>query len=378
MKKFLALLVILLLVFVAALAWLPHTPAAAPAAPAETGETAESPLPAPGRVNFEALYDAYPAETVYARIGDRTLTWGEYYEWLGNAVLREESYMESMQSYGLEEGWDDVLSDGSTRADALIRELNLNLLTMTANERYAAEQGVSVSEEELDAMQAEYARANLGEDASAEDWSALLKMNFYTERLFRELVRSDLLLSRVMEARFGANGEKLSTSRLQHFIEDNQLVCCSYLVFLTSDAVEGEAAQLAALAEDTAAELRAVTGSAARIERFEALAAELTEEGLAVPVEQLIFQEGGAAALIEEGCAGLGEGEVSEVLSDSYGYYVFIRLPITAASALDDGSRIGSYAASYAVIAERDERAAELDFVYAEGVTPVRLTDYLG
>ena len=377
MKKFLALLVILLLVFVAALAWLPHAPAAAPAAPAETAETAESLLPAPGRVNFEALYDAYPAETVYARIGDRTLTWGEYYEWLGNAVLREESYMESMQSYGLEEGWSDVLSDGSTRADALIRELNLNLLTMTANERYAAEMGVSVSEEELDAMQAEYARANLGEDASAEDWSALLKLNFYTERLFRELLKSDLLLSRVMEQRFGANGEKLSTARLQHFIEDNRLVCCSYLVFLTSDAVEGEAAQLAALAEDTAAELRAVAGSAARIERFEALAAELTEAGRAVPVEQLIFQEGSAAALIEEGCAGLGEGEVSEVKSDSYGYYVFIRLPITAASTLDDGSRIGAYAASYAVVAERDEHAAGLDFVYAEGVTPIRLTDYL-
>ncbi len=377
MKKFLALLAILLLAFVAALACLPHAPAAEPAAPAEPAETAQDPLPAPGRVDFEALHDAYPADTVYARIGDRTLTWGEYYEWLGNAVLREESYMESMQSYGLSEGWSDVLSDGSTRADALIRELNLNLLTVTANERYAAELGVSVSEEELDATQAEYARANLGEDASAEDWAALLKLNFYTERLFRELLKSDLLLSRVMEERFGANGEKLSTARLQHFIEDNRLVCCSYLVFLTSDAAEGEAAQIAALAEDAAAELQGVTGSAARIERFEALAAELTEAGRAVPVEQLIFQEGSAAALIEEGCAGLGEGEVSAVLSDSYGYYVFIRLPITAASTLDDGSRIGAYAASHAVIAERDELAETLDFAYAEGVTPINLLDYL-
>lgn len=385
MKKLFALILVICLVFVGALAWLPNAPSMELPAEEPVPEPTEEPLSAQPRVDFEALYGAYPADMVYARVGEREITWGEYYEWLGGYILSTESSMDYMQSYyGITDGWDAEYAEGLSLAGAVMLELNDNFLSMTATEAYAEAKGVRIGEEELEAERMEYIRSYLGEDASEEDWAALLKSYFLTDTQFRAQLRADLLLTRVQEECCGANGETLSAAKLQHFIEDYQLVCCSYLVFLTvdpqtlapleSEAAEAAAAQAAAVAED----LHALPGSASRIARFGELAVELpTDSDSVYCVENLVFQQGSAADLIEEGCSGLLEGDVSDPLLDQYGYYIFIRLPITAETMLDDGSSIGAVAARYTVLAERDEVAEGLEFVYAEGVTPIDLLDYL-
>ena len=385
MKKLLILILALCLVFVGALAWLQNSAGTELPAPEQSAETEEPAQSAQPRVDFEALYKAYPADTVYAKVGEREITWGEYYEWLGGYILSTESSMDYMQSYyGITDGWDAEYAEGVSLAEATLLELNDNFLTMTATEAYAASKGVSVGAEELEAERAEYIQSYLGEGATEEEWAALLKSYFLTDSQFRAQLKADLLLTRVQEDCYGLNGETLSAARLQRFLEDYDLICCSYLVFLTVDPqtlapLESDAAaEITEKAEAAAAELQAVSGSPSRIARFKELAAELQAEDERVYcVEDLVFQRGAAADVIETGCAGLGEGEVSALQSDQYGYYLFIRLPITAETMLDDGSLIGAVAARSTVLGERDELAEGMEFAYAAGIRPVDLLDYL-
>lgn len=374
MKKLFALLLILCLLFVGAQAWLPG--GEKPSAPAASEPEAPTPVAADTRrIDFEALYSLYPADTVYATVGERTVTWAEYYEQLGAYILSLESTMDLQAAYGYDVSWESEYQPGVSIAAQLPQEINNNLRMMAATDAYAAENGVVISDADVEARRLEDMKAALGEDATEEDWAALLRSSFLTDSQYRAQTRVDLAAERLQETLYGAEGERISAARMQHFIEDYGLIHCGYLVFLTEGLTSSEElAARKAQAEDAAAELRAVPAGKARAERFQTLGAALSEEDEGVYlVDSLLFQSGSVPALIEDSCGSLYEFQVSDPVGDEYGYYVFLRLPIDAQTRLDDGRALGPIVARSLVLAERDALAETLSFDYAEGVEPVDL-----
>ena len=186
-------------------------------------------------VDLEALHALYPEDAVYATIGEREIAWGEYYEWLGSYILNGENYMESMAAYGMSGGWDSPYAEGVTLGDSFVANLNDNLRAFTGIDMFAAQNGISVSAEELEAKKAEDRNAMLGADATDEAWGELLTANFLTENLYRAQARANIQLQKLMEAKYGKNGELLSTAALQHYIEDKEYLRCNHILFLTMD-----------------------------------------------------------------------------------------------------------------------------------------------
>ncbi len=335
-------------------------------------------------VDLEALHALYPEDAVYATIGEREITWGEYYEWLGSYILNGENYMESMAAYGMSGGWDSPYAEGVTLGDSFVANLSDNLRAFTGIDMFAAQNGISVSDEELEAKKAEDRNAMLGADATDEAWGELLTANFLTENLYRAQAKANIQLQKLMEAKYGKNGELLSTAALQHYIEDKEYLRCNHILFLTMDMETREPldeetiAAKKSRAEEIAAELQSIENREELLARFAELKAELDEDsGKTHYPDGYIFTPGTMVAAFEEATKALSAFEVSAPVLSEYGYHVIIRLPVDADTTLDDGSTIGASAASEIMAADLDEIVDALDFTLAEGMEKVDLTKFL-
>ncbi|MGX8692416.1 MAG: peptidylprolyl isomerase [Clostridia bacterium] len=398
MKKLLWILLALGLVFVAVVG-LSQKPAKTPAPAVEdetiyispvnpeppTTSVPEAPEAAPLRhVDLERLHALYPEDSVYATIGEREITWGEYYEWLGTYILSAEQYMESMASYGMASAWDSPYAEGVSLGDYVIANLNDNLRAFTGIDAFAARCGVEVGEEDLAAKKAEDKSAMLGPDAGDEEWAALLVQNFLTENIYLAQAKANLELTRSLDALYGENGEKLSDEALQKYIEDKEYLRCNHILFLTIDTDSFEAldeetiAAKKSRAEEIAAELQSIENREELLARFAELKEELDEDtGKLYYPEGYLFTPGQMVEAFEETTRALAPFEVSAPVLSEYGYHIIIRLPIDADTVTDSGSTIGAAAASEIMADDLDQVVDALDFSLVEGKEPVDLLQFL-
>ena len=400
MKKLLWILLALGLVFVAVVGLSQKsagTPSPTPSAEDETiyispvnpepatTTVPEAPEAEPLRhVDLERLHALYPEDSVYATIGEREISWGEYYEWLGSNILSAENYMETMAAYGMPSSWESEYAEGVSLGDAVIANLSDNLRAFTGIDAFAAQRGIEVSEEEIDAKKAEDKSAMLGPDASDEDWAALLVQNFLTEDIYRAQAKANLELQKLLEDGYGENGEKLSDEALQQYIEDKEYLRCNHILFLTMDMETREPldeetiAAKKSRAEEIAAELQSIENREELLARFAELKTELDEDSGKVHYpDGYIFTPGTMVAAFEETTKALSAFEVSAPVLSEYGYHIIIRLPIDADTVTDSGSTIGAAAASEIMAADLDEVVDALAFTLAEGREPVDLRDFL-
>lgn len=400
MKKLLWILLALGLVFVAAvgLSQKPaKTPAPASAAEDETiyvspvnpepptTSVPEAPEAAALRhVDMEALHALYPEDSVYARIGEREISWGEYYEWLGTYILSAEQYMDSMASYGMASSWESPYAEGVSLGDYVVANLNDNLRAFTGIDDFAAQNAIEISEEEIAAKKAEDKSAMLGPDASEEDWAALLTQNFLTERIYLAQAKANLELNKALETLYGENGEKISAEALQQYIEGKEYLRCNHILFLTMDMDTREPldeetiAAKKSRAEEIAAELQAIENREELLARFAELKTELDEDsGKLYYPDGYLFTPGQMVQAFEETTKALEAFEVSAPVLSEYGYHVIIRLPIDADTVTDDGRTIGAGAASEIMADALDKVVDALDFTLAEGMEPVDLLRFL-
>lgn len=400
MKKLLWILLALGLVFVAAvgLSQKPaKTPAPASAAEDETiyvspvnpepptTSVPEAPEAAALRhVDMEALHALYPEDSVYARIGEREISWGEYYEWLGTYILSAEQYMDSMASYGMASSWESPYAEGVSLGDYVVANLNDNLRAFTGIDDFAAQNAIEISEEEIAAKKAEDKSAMLGPDASEEDWAALLTQNFLTERIYLAQAKANLELNKALETLYGGNGEKISAEALQQYIEGKEYLRCNHILFLTMDMDTREPldeetiAAKKSRAEEIAAELQAIENREELLARFAELKTELDEDsGKLYYPDGYLFTPGQMVQAFEETTKALEAFEVSAPVLSEYGYHVIIRLPIDADTVTDDGRTIGAGAASEIMADALDKVVDALDFTLAEGMEPVDLLRFL-
>ena len=402
MKKLLVILLIVLVAFAIVATVIssrqkpaetpaPEAPAAEPAAPADAPETSAEPVVIRS-LDLDAIRALHSPDEVVLSLDGETASWQEYCEWLSEIDHQIEDYFQQMASYyGMAADWEGSVGDGSgmTFAQYAVHETNENLSSILAYRRFAAQEQVTLTDEEREQLTDEaMAKALLGENATVEQLNAQLESEGFSLETYRRIRETSLLLDKYVDLSYGAKGEKLTDEEVVAYMEGEGYVSAAHILLMTMDPNTGEKLDEAAVAEkqlkaeELTKELRAIEDPQAREERFLALMGELSEDGgrIAYPggytyVPGIMVQE------FEAAVASLQPGEVSDPVESTYGYHVIMRLPLRAESLLYSAQGMPVTGREEAAVAGMNQKLAAFieanPVTYAEGIEDLDLTKYL-
>ena len=357
MKKFFVLLVVLCLAFAGLISYvgyvpmpiadeaaLTETPAYTPETEAAAGESAEAApaeeaAPAYQGLDYEKILALYEEDQVVANMGDRDVTWREYFYWLFIQANQIDNYLAQMSAYyGLEADWNEMATEELTIAELTVENAEFMISQVQAVDDYAKEHGVDLTDEDKAAIAnqlAEDMNTMLGEDADEAAFNEYLLSARLDREMYDRLNRAEYLTRRCFTQLYGQQGELVDEADAVAYLEANDYMNASHILFMTIDPTTREPLDDAAKAEKLekakalAAELAAIQDEAELVERFNALKAELCEDTGKVNFPYgYTFTPGTMVPQFEDACLALDNYKVSDVVETSYGYHVILRLPL--------------------------------------------------
>ena len=366
------------------------TDAAAPAPDAPTGTTAE---PVVIRsLDEDAIRALRAPDEVVLSLGDETVSWDEYCQWLFSTGRQIEDYFRQMASfYGLAADWEGSVGDGSgmTYAQYAVHETNENLSNILAYRRFAAGEQISLSEEQQAQLTDEaLAKALLGENATVDQLAAELEKEGFGIETFRRIRETNLQLDAFFDETYGENGGKVTDEEAVAYLEEKGYVSAGHILLMTIDPNTGDKLEEAAVAEkklkagEIADELRAIADPEQRERRFLELKAELCEDGgkIAYP-NGYTYTAGTMVKEFENAVNALEPFEVSDPVESAYGYHVIMRLPLRADSLLYSAQGTPVTARQETAVAGMNDRLAAFieanPVAFAEGIEDFDLVKYL-
>lgn len=275
------------------------------------------------------------------------ISYDEYMTWLGSAVSDIKSIYSTYS--GTDVDWDgNFLFDASiTNAEWCIKHANENLTKLHSVESKAKELGVTVTDEQKEALEDEFEELRntyaTGDDADASFSSFLASYN-YTEDSFRTQRNLNYLYYNVFAELYGEQGEKLDEAKVLDYAEKNDYVTSAHILIKTTKDVtdddgkttteelsEAEKAEKLAQAQELADELKAITDNEKRWERFKELMDEYSEDpGKESFPNGYCFTTNTMVEIYDTTSRELAEYEVSDPVESTHGYHVIMRLPMTS------------------------------------------------
>lgn len=275
------------------------------------------------------------------------ISYDEYMTWLGSAVSDIKSIYSTYS--GTDVDWDgNFLFDASiTNAEWCIKHANENLTKLHSVESKAKELGVTVTDEQKEALEDEIEELRstyaTGDDADASFSSFLASYN-YTEDSFRTQRNLNYLYYNVFAELYGEQGEKLDEAKVLDYAEKNDYVTSAHILIKTTRDVtddngkttseelsEAEKAEKLAQAQELADELKAIDDNEKRWERFKELMDEYSEDpGRESFPNGYCFTTGTMVEIYDSTSRELAEYEVSDPVESTHGYHVIMRLPMTS------------------------------------------------
>ena len=364
-----------------------YDPENVPAAQAETetadpaAETApdESEPSAVRSLDYGAIRALHAPDEIVGSVDGRDVSWDEFFYWLHDVGIQAEQYIQTLAMYGQSLDWTDKLSADSeqTLAEYVVELAQQSAAQLCAVEAVAEENGVTLTEESA-----------CGEGASEEDFNARLEQEYVSRAMYDRISRANYLFQNSFDALYGENGEKVPEETAIGYLEENDYLGASHILFMTIDPNtmepldEATVAQKLQQAEAVSKELRAIEDVDARVARFAALKEQYCEDtGKTAYPDGYLFTPGTMVTEFEEGTKALEEYEVSEPILSSYGYHVIMRLPLSAEMTMDY-SQAGTPLDARAVYANEQfnammsSRIEQSVFTPAEGFA-LDLTEYL-
>ena len=402
MKRFVVIALAVLLIFgiVASIvsstqkAQLPEAPAptdAAASAPAAQPETTAEAVVIRS-LDEDAIRALRAPDEVVLSLGGETASWDEYCQWLFSTGRQIEDYFRQMASfYGLAADWEGSVGDGSgmTYAQYAVHEPNENLSNILAYRRFAAEEQITLNEEQQAQLTDEaLAKALLGENATVEQLTAELEKEGFGIETFRRIRETNLQLDAFFDETYGENGEKVTDEAAVAYQEAKGYVSAGHILLMTIDPNTGDKLEEAAVAEkklkagEIADELRAIADPEQRERRFLELKAELCEDGgkIAYP-NGYTYTAGTMVKEFENAVNALEPFEVSDPVESAYGYHVIMRLPLRADSLLYSAQGTPVTARQETAVAGMNDRLAAFieanPVAFAEGIEDLDLVKYL-
>ena len=163
-------------------------------------------------VDLAALYAAHSPDTVVGTVGDREITWSEFFYFYGSYILDVESAMQYYAQYGYAISWDDVFDETSGTA---WRELPAesavqDIREYTAISSFSAEKGITLSDEAEAAVEAsllDAARDALGETATLADFESFLAQYYLPVDVYRQMLRTNSLYNQILTEQYHVTEE---------------------------------------------------------------------------------------------------------------------------------------------------------------------------
>ena len=319
---------------------LSQTPGSGTEAPTETAAPVEI-----RKMDFDAIRALHGADETVMSLGDESVSWAEYCDWLGSTGRQIENYFQQMAAfYGVAADWEGSVGDdsGMNFAQYAVYETNENLSSILAYRNFVKEKQLSLSEQEQEQLTDEaLAKSLLGESATVEQLKTELESEGFGVETYRRIRETNLLLDKYYDETYGLNGEKVSDEAAVAFQEEAGYVSAAHILLRTIDPNTGEKLDEAVVeekllkAEELARELRAIQDPAKREARFLELKDEFCEDGgkLSYP-NGYTYTPGTMVASFEEAAKALEPFEVSDPVESYYGYHVIMRLPLRPDSLL--------------------------------------------
>ena len=399
MKKLIIGLVAVLVLFGGFMAFnQKNMPAAAsPAAPAASAPAVTpDATPAPPEVkslDYTAIRALHGADETAITLGDETLDWGFFVDFLRTNGMQYEDYFRQMGAYyGIAADWNGSTGDGSgqTYAQALLTDTRETLASFMAIHTFAKEQGVSLDEEAQKALEPEQMAVDIcGEGATLEQLADTLEEGSHmTIDGFRYYSEAVGLYSALYEKLYGAQGEKLSEEEIVKTLEDEGYVSAHHILFMTIDPMTGKELEEKEIAEklETAnrlvAELRAIKDTEELVKRFKELKDEYCEDtGKTQYPDGYTYTPQTMVAEFEDTVTGQKEYEISDPVKTSYGYHIIMRLPLSGDSLLFSPQGNPTVArvtvSQNALTRTMDDYYAAHPATYIEGLEDLDLTQYI-
>lgn len=408
MKKFFALLLVVCLAFAGIITYISYTPmpiadeAELSDTPAYAGETVtEEPAaaeesieaaPAYMGLDYEAILALHDEDAVVASMGERDVTWREYFYWLFVQASQMDNYFAQMSAYyGMEPDWNEKATEDLSVAELAVENAEYMIAQVQAIEDFAAANGVELTEEDNAAIAAQLAadmEAMLGQGADEAAFNEHLLSSHLDRDIYDRLNRAEYLTQRSFTQLYGQKGELVEDADAVGYLEDHNYINASHILFMTIDPATGEALEDTVITEKLeqaqalAAELSAIGNAEELVERFNTLKQELCEDTGKVNFPNgYTFTTGTMVPEFEEACLALDSYKVSDVVETSYGYHVIMRLPLdadalvlTADGATTNGRLLWANSSfNAAMTAAVEERALE----YAEGFEFIDLSRFV-
>ena len=393
MKKFLLVLLVLGLLLTGALGFdfaseggLPAPAAAATPqpTPAETPEPVKT-------IDYDALYAAHQPDELVLKVGDKDVSWADYFYYLSRQSQSVESYF---AMYGMSTDWEyPIDEDGQSLQDFTLESANETARSLCALESFAEQLGVELSEDDratIEAKAQEDYDAACGEGATREDFEEYLKTLNLPASLYDRMNELSLLYQQGFVKLYGELGDQISDEETLAYLEANGYMSANHILFKTIDTATRESldeetvAAKKAQAEATAAELQAIEDRDALLERFAALKEELDEDsGKLLHPNGYVFLPGEMVSEFENTAKSQELYQVSDPVESVYGYHVILTLPLDPDAVIKlsgSGTQVSarSAAANEAYAAALDEFTLAQEISYAEGFEPPVLADYVG
>jgi hypothetical protein len=313
------------------------TPTPTPPAVATPGEDAPPPASppadesAPGDIDFDAAFAAYPPDTLMLTVGGIEFGWSKLYSFLFAAIADVANTTGALPDWSLPE------DDGLSYKDYIITSTLDNISTYAAIEYGAKTLGVALSDE--DRAEIAFERESTVSQFGGEgEFAAALKEYGMTEETYAYRVSIEFIAQRTIEALYGENYEKITDEEAAKYIESEDFLMAKHILILTgNEDEEGNRVPMSdaekAVAKERAdaiyAQLKAYKGDDFE-SYFDTLMNENSQDagGLALNPGGYLFQAEDMVPQFEAGTRALGIGEFGEPVESDFGYHIILRLPI--------------------------------------------------
>lgn len=307
--------------------------------------------PVPAGTDFDALFAAHSADETVMTVSGSPVSWGEFFYWCYSVASSLESYIGAVD-YAEVSLFDESMSYG----EYVVGEATRMALQYHSIAAGAAGEGLELTDEDKEiaaaARESDIVRL-CGEGATEEDLAAYFEEMYMTLELYDFFTGVATLYQSGFNQLYGEKGEVLTDDEVMAFAEENGYMTAKHILISTVDAegaaLEDEAkAEKLAEAEDVVARLNAVEDEAERLELFDALMHEKSEDpGLASYPKGYCFTAPEMVAEFSAAAAALEENAISGIVETVNGYHILLRLPTTPADVVAYQSEEAQYDLRY-------------------------------
>ena len=404
MKKFFVLLLVLCLAFAGLISYVSYVPmpismeetdssaVVAELEPAADEAVVEEAAPSYQGLDYQAILNLHEEDEIVASMGDRDITWREYFYWLFVQANQIDNYLAQMSAYyGMEPDWNAMATEDLSIAELTVENAEFMVSQVQAIEDFAEANGVELTEEDNAAIAEQLAAdmaSMLGGDADEAAFNEHLLTAHLDRDMYDRLNRAEYLTRRSFSQLYGEQGELVAEADAVAYLESNNYINANHILFMTMDSSTGAALDEAVKAEKLekakalAAELAAIEDETELVERFNALKTELCEDTGKVNFPYgYTFTPGTMVAEFEDACLALDNYKVSDVVETAYGYHVIIKLPLQGDAAVlgsDGSSSTGRLLFANTDFTEKMNEAVEARALeYAEGFEYIDLSRFV-